>query len=97
MSSDKRESKSFLDSGCQAVDSRRIPGQLDSGFRILFFSGTWISDSNCSWDLGSLSCVPDSKKKTQTNKETKFWNPDSLIWGVIWRDCDYGLSTILLQ
>ena len=68
MSSDKRESKSFLDSGCQAADSRRIPGQLDSGFRILFFSGTWISDSNCSWDLGSLSCVPHSKKKTQTNK-----------------------------
>ena len=36
-----------------------------TGFRIpnSFFSGTWISDSNCSWDLGSLSCVPDSKKK----------------------------------
>ena len=56
MSPDIRESKNTLDSGFQAVDSRFQV--LDSAFWIpdSFFRGTWISDSNCSWDPGSLSC-----------------------------------------
>ena len=44
-----RESKTVLDSGFHAVDSRFQ--QLDSGF---FVSGTWISDSN-------RKCDPDFK------------------------------------
>ena len=59
MSPDIRESKGALDSGFQAVDSGFQV--LDSAIRILdsFFRGTWISDSNCSWDPGArFSKVP---------------------------------------